>query len=164
MKSFEDFLKDKEPVVMIMAGSDSDSPHIEKITRELEHYEIPYQVRICSAHKEPSRLAQLISDYNLFSGPIVYIAVAGGVDALSGTLSFNSFYPVISCPPDAPNDTCLRNPSGSSNAYIPNPKNVVKFIAQMFSSIRPGLRNILMKDNMEKVRYLREADRKFGTG
>eukprot|EP00666_Eupelagonemidae_sp_cell4sb_P017931 gene17931-biopygen4662 len=49
--------------------------------------------------------------------PLVIIGCAGGTDALSGTASFLSNWPVVSCPPDGDNESCLRNPPGSSNAY-----------------------------------------------
>ena len=104
---------------VIFAGSDSDAPHIDKLVKSLKDYNIPVQVRICSAHKEPERLIRLLMQYqNMVDAPLVYIAVAGGADALSGILSFHANGPVISSPPDAtpdkPNMSCLANPPGSS--------------------------------------------------
>ena len=65
------------------------------------------------------------------------IAVAGGTDALSGTLSFHSLHPVVSCPPDPPNESCLRNPPGSSNATVYSPRNAARFVAQLFAARDP---------------------------
>merc|ERR1719247_2263400 len=56
-----------------------------------------------------------------------------GTDALSGTASYLSKFPVVSCPPDGMNNTCLTNPPGSSNAFIVKPSNIAKFAAQMFA-------------------------------
>jgi len=130
---------------IIMAGSDSDRDHIDKIVKSLKEYEIPHEVRICSAHKQPKRLMEIIQDYNSVKGLVAYIAVAGGTDALSGTLSYHALGPVISCPPDAPNESCLRNPPGSSNSYIPNPKNVGRHIAQMYAGVNVRSQELLRK-------------------
>jgi 5-(carboxyamino)imidazole ribonucleotide mutase len=146
---------------VILAGSDSDRPHVEKITESLEAFRIPYEVRICSAHKNPGRLLELIAEYEGLAAPLAYIAVAGGTDALSGTLSFHVLGPVISCPPDAPNPSCLANPPGSSNATIYNPKNVGKFVAQMYAAFNAEYAEQLRRAREEKVAELEGKDREF---
>jgi len=107
--------------VAIMAGSDSDMPHLENIQKELAKLKIPSAIRICSAHKQPGRLETIIGDYNKSVEPMLIVGCAGGTDALSGTASYLSKHPVISCPPDGMNNTCLTNPPGSSNAFIVKP-------------------------------------------
>jgi len=146
---------------VILAGSDSDRPHIEKIAESLEAFRIPYEVRICSAHKSPDRLLELIAEYDGLGAPLAYIAVAGGTDALSGVLSFQASNPVISCPPDPPNPSCLANPPGSSNATIYNPSNVGKFIAQMYAGINSEYAQRLLQARQEKIERLRASDREF---
>ncbi|TKJ17226.1 hypothetical protein CEE44_01690 [Candidatus Woesearchaeota archaeon B3_Woes] len=151
---------------VIMAGSGSDDKpkqegkpsHIEKIADSLEFHAIPYDVRVCSAHKQPDKLMEMIGEYNQFNQPLAIIAVAGGTDALSGTVSYHSLHPVISCPPDVPNESCLTNPPGSSNAYIARPENVGKFLSQMFSSVHPGARDLLNDRNYRKVESLQGDD------
>jgi phosphoribosylaminoimidazole carboxylase PurE protein len=108
--------------VVIFAGSDSDREHIEALEKALDKYGIPYEVRIASAHKQPGVVTRLAKRYDAQPSPLVYIAVAGGTDALSGMLSFHSIRPVISCPPEysagrGVNQSCLTNPPGSSNAF-----------------------------------------------
>merc|ERR1711907_586966 len=94
---------------------------------------IEAQIRVCSAHKQPARLQSVIDDYNKSSRPVMMVGCAGGTDALSGTASYLSTFPVVSCPPDKDlNRTCLTNPPGSSNAFIMKPANIGKFAAQMF--------------------------------
>merc|ERR1712176_1129418 len=110
-----------------MAGSDSDMPHLENIPKELAKLKIPSAIRICSAHKQPGRLETIIGDYNKSVEPMLIVGCAGGTDALSGTASYLSKHPVISCPPDGMNNTCLTNPPGSSNAFIVKPANIAKF-------------------------------------
>jgi phosphoribosylaminoimidazole carboxylase PurE protein len=146
------------PVVVIMAGSDSDIPHIEKIRAALKNYGIFSQVRICSAHKQAGELVQVLKEYNDCEFPVLIVAVAGGTDALSGTASFHSVFPVVSCPPDGMNETCLTNPPGSSNAFIKRPDNVAKFAAQMFSCHDATLKAKIVSVNREKIKQLERAD------
>jgi len=160
-ESFFDDVRRNRGCAVIIAGSDSDREHIERIVESLSSYRIPHEVRICSAHKAPNALLELIREYEQVDGALAYVAVAGGTDALSGTLSFLALNPVISCPPDAPNDTCLRNPPGSSNATVNDPRNVGRFIAQMYASINPEYRERLTHSRDDKVRRLADKDREF---
>jgi 5-(carboxyamino)imidazole ribonucleotide mutase len=144
---------------VIFAGSASDRPHVQKIARSLEEFGVPHEVRICSAHKEPERLMAILREYEGLGGAIAYIAVAGGTDALSGTLSFHALAPVISCPPDPPNPSCLANPPGSSNAVIYDPRNAGRFVAQLFAAHDPQIAERLRRSRDEKVRALQDSDR-----
>merc|ERR1712087_769447 len=110
-----------------------DMPHLETLKKELAKFKIPSQIRICSAHKQPGRLEALIGEFNKSTEPIMMVGCAGGTDALSGTASYLAKFPVVSCPPDGMNNSCLTNPPGSSNAYILKPANVGKFAAQAFA-------------------------------
>ena len=155
-------MESKKGCAVIMAGSDSDESHIGEVVKSLQKYEVPYDVRIFSAHKQPGELERVIRDYNEVLGSIAYVAVAGGTDALSGTLSYHALGPVISCPPDGlENRTCLTNPPGSSNATIYRAANVGRFIAQIYSRVNPRFREILERENVAKINSLREADAKF---
>ena len=156
-------IRENKGFVVIVGGSSSDEKHITEISSKLhDPYEILHQVRICSAHKEPLRLLRMLEEYDSIPGALAYIAVAGGTDALSGMLSFNTHRPVISCPPDAPNDSCVMNPPGSSNSYVWRPVNAARFIAQLFSHL-PGTAytEILIGERHNKIVQLQEADVKF---
>lgn len=148
----------------ILAGSPSDMPHIEKIANALTNYNVPSFIRICSAHKQPGKLERLVSELNRSDEPLVLIGVAGGTDALSGTASFLSTFPVVSCPPSPAssssdvNFSCLFNPPGSSNAYIIKPDNVAKFVAQSFSLANEDIAEKLRLSNQTKIKQLEEAD------
>lgn len=147
---------------VIMAGSDSDMPHLEKLKAELAKFKVPAHIRICSAHKQPAQLEAIIKQYNKSVEPLVIVGCAGGTDALSGTASYLSNFPVVSCPPEAQkdvvNNTCLTNPPGSSNAYIMKPANVAKFVAQTFSLGCPTVRAALQASTLEKIVKLEKAD------
>jgi 5-(carboxyamino)imidazole ribonucleotide mutase len=150
--------------VIIMAGSDSDKEHINKIKNELDKFKINSIIRICSAHKQPSKCEEIINEYNNEKN-LVYVTVAGGTDALSGVVSFHSVHPVISCPPDDMEfDSCLFNPPGSSNSLILKPKNVARHIAQIFCSLDNNLKKLLLEQNKEKVDKLNIGDKEFNNG
>lgn len=171
-EKFKEIMKSNKGCVVIMAGSDSDEPHITEIVKSLDSYKIPYEVRICSAHKQPQTLKSMIDEYNGVGGTYAIVAVAGGTDALSGTASFHALAPVISCPPDAKkyangiNETCLKNPPGSSNVYIKRPENVGKFIAQMYAGLNLDYAAMITGKNGKKMMSLEDKDtelrKKFG--
>lgn len=160
-EKFRQTIQTNTGCAVVIAGSDSDRDHIEKITKSLDKYEIPHRVRICSAHKQTEKLMELIREYNEIGGLVAYIAVAGGTDALSGTLSYHALGPVISSPPDAPNESCLRNPPGSSNSYIARPANVGRFIAQMYAGVNPRFKELLEIEKVKKLDSLEKADAEF---
>ena len=45
------------PKVLIVMGSDSDCPVLEETAKILEQFDIPYEMRIASAHRSPARPA-----------------------------------------------------------------------------------------------------------
>merc|ERR1719160_1139398 len=146
------------PLVVIAAGSDSDMPHLETLKKELAKFKVNSEIRICSAHKQPARLQSVIEQVNKAAHPVMLVGCAGGTDALSGTASYSSLWPVVSCPPGGMNNTCLTNPPGSSNAFIVKPNNIAKFAAQMFQSKCPEVKAALEASIKEKITKLEQAD------
>merc|ERR1711904_422303 len=147
-----------KPLVVIAAGSDSDMPHLETLKKEVGKFKVDAEIRICSAHKQPGRLQGVIAHYNRSRRPIMLVGCAGGTDALSGTASYLSNFPVVSCPPDGMNNTCLTNPPGSSNAFIVKPANIARFAAQMFAHHSKEVAEALDANIKEKVTKLEAAD------
>ena len=148
-------------MVVIAAGSDSDMPHLESLAKELSKFKIKSEIRICSAHKQPARLEAIIGEYNKATGPVMMVGCAGGTDALSGTASYLAKFPVVSCPPDGMNQTCLTNPPGSSNAFIVKPANVGKFAAQLFAHADKDIAAALDAAIAEKIAKLEQADQQL---
>merc|ERR1712118_231675 len=118
--------------------------------KEIGKFKIEAQIRICSAHKQPARLQSVITELNKSTEPMMIVGCAGGTDALSGTASYLAKFPVVSCPPDGMNNTCLTTPPGSSNAFIVKPANIGKFAAQVFACSN--------KTVAEKITKLEKAD------
>jgi len=158
---FKKIVRSNSGCAVILAGSDSDRPHIQKIIKALKRYAIPHRVHICSAHKQPGRLMEIVEAHNTLEGSVAFVTIAGGTDALSGTVSWHAMGPVISCPPDAPNDSCLTNPPGSSNAVIEHPVNAARFIAQLYAGVNPKFRERLGRETAGKLADLRKADERY---
>jgi len=156
--SFANVPADAKPLVVIAAGSDSDMPHLETLKKELAKFNIEAVIRICSAHKQPARLQSVIAEYNAVARPVMMVGCAGGTDALSGTASYLAKFPVVSCPPDGMNNTCLTNPPGSSNAFIVKPSNIAKFAAQLFAQQCKDVNTALDTSIAEKITKLEAAD------
>merc|ERR1712146_308258 len=147
-----------KPLVVIAAGSDSDMPHLETLKKEIGKFKIEAEIRICSAHKQPARLQSVIDEYNKSARPVLLVGCAGGTDVLSGTASYLAKFPVVSCPPDGMNNTCLTNPPGSSNAFIVKPANIGMFAAQLFAQQGKEIKTALEANIVEKIRKLEQAD------
>merc|ERR1712176_1190108 len=125
---------------------------------ELAKFKIESEIRICSAHKQPGRLQTWVAEYGKAQRPVMMVGCTGGTDALSGTASYLANFPVVSCPPDGMNKSCLTNPPGSSNAFIMKASNVAKFAAQMFSRTSKDVSDALDASIAEKVIKLEKAD------
>ena len=83
--------------VLIIAGSKSDSPVIEKVVETLKSLGIPYVSAIASAHRTPEKVDQIVSSTNAD----VIIAIAGMSAALPGVIASKTIKPVIGVPVSA---------------------------------------------------------------
>jgi len=155
---FKEIVESGLGCAVIIAGSGSDKPHIEKIAAGLEKYGVPYQVRVASGHKQSRKFQRIVDEYDALSGSLAYILVAGATDAISGTSSFTSYRPSVSCPPDHPNMSCISNPPGSSNAYVGRPDNAARFVAQMFAKLNPKYEQAIIRENESKISSLEKQD------
>jgi len=50
----------RSPVVGILMGSDSDLPTLQEAAKILEEFGVPFELRICSAHRTPERLVRSV--------------------------------------------------------------------------------------------------------
>lgn len=88
------------PVVGILMGSDSDLPTMQETAKILEEFGVPFELRICSAHRTPDRLTRYASEAE-GRGIRVLIAGAGGAAHLAGVLAAHVTLPVIGVPMDS---------------------------------------------------------------
>jgi phosphoribosylaminoimidazole carboxylase PurE protein len=78
-------------------GSDSDLPTMQEAAKILEEFGVPFELRICSAHRTPERLLRYAREAE-GRGLQVLIAGAGGAAHLAGSLAAQVTLPVIGVP------------------------------------------------------------------
>jgi 5-(carboxyamino)imidazole ribonucleotide mutase len=81
-------------LVAIVLGSESDNHIAEKTIKILERFNIPYEKKVLSAHRNPKELSKYIDS----SKAIVFIAIAGLSAQLPGFIASRTSRPVIGVP------------------------------------------------------------------
>ena len=80
--------------VLILMGSKSDLPVVEKAVELLKEFGLSYDVHVASAHRTPKRVEEIVTK----SDADVAIAVAGMSAALPGVVASMTTRPVIGVP------------------------------------------------------------------
>jgi phosphoribosylaminoimidazole carboxylase PurE protein len=83
--------------VLILLGSESDRPVVEKAEKVLREAGVEYELEVASAHRTPERVAELARGAE-GRGIRVVIAAAGLAAALPGVVAAHSRLPVIGLP------------------------------------------------------------------
>ncbi len=83
--------------VLVLLGSKSDLPVIEKMRPLLDRFGLSYKVEIASAHRQPARLGRLVRQADT-AGTEVFVAVAGMAAHLPGVVASLTGKPVIGVP------------------------------------------------------------------
>lgn len=86
-----------KPLVLILMGSDSDLPVMEKAGEVLKEMGVPYEMDISSAHRLPEKTAEY-SKSARDRGIEVIIAGAGMAAHLAGVIASHTTLPVIGVP------------------------------------------------------------------
>lgn len=85
------------PFVAVLMGSDSDLPIMEATLEVLKGLDVPFEVRITSAHRTPEATARYVKESEA-RGCGVFIAAAGLAAHLAGAVAANTLKPVIGVP------------------------------------------------------------------
>lgn len=85
------------PLVGIIMGSANDKPKMQPAGKALTDAEIPYEVRVMSAHRDPDKVADYCKAAQM-RGLRVIIAGAGMSAALPGVAAAHTSLPVIGVP------------------------------------------------------------------
>ena len=83
--------------VVIIMGSDSDLPVVEKAMDLLEEFEVPFEVHVLSAHRTPAEAAEFAKNAKE-NGIGAIVAAAGKAAHLAGAMAANTTLPVIGIP------------------------------------------------------------------
>jgi len=86
-----------KPKVAMVMGSDSDWPVMKICAETLKQFEVPFEVRILSAHRSPEETAQYAKSAR-DRGLEVIIAAAGMAAHLAGVVAAHTTLPVIGVP------------------------------------------------------------------
>jgi 5-(carboxyamino)imidazole ribonucleotide mutase len=141
---------DTAPLVGIVMGSDSDWPKIKAVAAALEQFDVPYEVRVMSAHRTPHVVAEYASGAAA-RGLRVIIAAAGGAAHLAGVVAAHTTLPVIGLPVPTPDlgglDSLLSTvqmpgdvPVASMAVGMGGPRNAGLFAVQILATADEGLR------------------------
>lgn len=91
---------EKKPLIGVLMGSDSDFDAMKGCTDLLDKMDIPYEVKVLSAHRTPGQ-AKAYADSAIDRGIDVIIAGAGWAAHLAGFVAAHTTLPVIGIPIDS---------------------------------------------------------------
>ena len=86
-----------KPFVAILMGSDSDLPVMEASFEILKKFDIPFEVKVTSAHRTPEATHTFVTDADA-RGCVAFMCAAGMAAHLAGAVSATTLKPVIGVP------------------------------------------------------------------
>lgn len=90
------------PQVFIFVGSESDRDYFAEVDDYLKYFGVSYELRVCSAHRNPEELRALLTKTESEGGEVI-IAAAGMAAHLAGACAAQTILPVIGVPlPSSP--------------------------------------------------------------
>ncbi|MBD5103746.1 MAG: 5-(carboxyamino)imidazole ribonucleotide mutase [Ruminococcaceae bacterium] len=151
--------------VAIIMGSDSDLPVVSKASDALKEYGIPYTMRVMSAHRCPTKVADFARTAE-DNGIGVIIAAAGMAAHLAGAIAANTTLPVIGIPVKSTLEgmdallATVQMPSGIPVATvgINNAKNAAILAAQILALSDPELADKLKKQRVKMTEEVNAKD------
>ena len=156
--------------VTILLGSKSDMPVAEKCTKILENFDVPYQLRVASAHRSPKFVESIVSDAE-DSGCTVFIAMAGLAAALPGAVAALTTKPVIGvpCGGRVPYDSLLsivQLPPGvpAATVGVDRGDNAGHLAVQMLALVNDDMAQRLVQDKLDQVERVLQMDREVNGG
>jgi 5-(carboxyamino)imidazole ribonucleotide mutase len=90
-------MSDGKPVIGVLMGSVSDWPTMSKAVEMLEHFGVPHEARVVSAHRMPDEMFEY-AESAAGRGLRAIIAGAGGAAHLPGMLAAKTLLPVLGVP------------------------------------------------------------------
>ena len=89
--------REERPLVGIMMGSASDLEAVEPARTILKEFEIPFEMKVLSAHRTPDQALQYAAEAESRNLEVI-IAAAGGAAHLPGVVAAKTLLPVIGLP------------------------------------------------------------------
>ncbi|MEW6335288.1 MAG: 5-(carboxyamino)imidazole ribonucleotide mutase [Thermodesulfobacteriota bacterium] len=159
--------KNRESLVSVVIGSDSDLPVMEEAVRVLEDFEVRHELFLTSAHRTPERTAAFARGAAK-RGVRVVIVGAGAAAHLAGMIAAQTPLPVIGVPIDATSlrgldalFTTVQMPGGTPVATMaigkPGAENAALLAVRILALEDPDLMGKLQSHGR---RMAREVERK----
>jgi 5-(carboxyamino)imidazole ribonucleotide mutase len=161
------------PRVALVMGSESDLPIVEAAVDVLEHFGVPFEMRVLSAHRSPQAVEQYAREV-AGRGVQVVIAAAAGAAHLAGVLAASTVLPVIGVP--IPTDrmggmdsllSTVQMPSGVPVATVGLGKsgavNAGVLAVQILAVSDPALREALRQHKESLAEKVRQQDERIRT-
>lgn len=160
------------PWVAILMGSASDAPLVQPCRDVLSEFEIPFEVRVLSAHRTPEETAQFVRIAEE-RGVEVLVAAAGMAAHLAGACAAQTTLPVIGIPVasgvlngvDALYSTVMMPPGMPvATVAINGAANAGHLAAQMLQGRHPELKERLKASRRAMRDKTLHADRELPRG
>lgn len=160
-----------EHFVAVLMGSDSDLDVMQTTLDTLSGLDIPWEVKITSAHRTPSATHEYVKGADQ-RGCAVFVAAAGLAAHLAGTVAALTLKPVIGVPMDAGplrgQDSLLSTvqmPGGIPVACVAigkaGAKNAAYLAAQIVSLFDEGVRDRLARDREANAQGVMQKDKEL---
>ena len=149
-----------QPFVSVLMGSDSDLPIMEASFEILRKFNIPFEVKVTSAHRTPKATHDFVTDADK-RGCVAFICAAGMAAHLAGAVSATTLKPVIGVPINGSLDgldsllSTVQMPGGIPVATVAigkaGAKNAAYLAAQIIGVSDPDTHQHLIKERADNA-------------
>ena len=149
-----------QPFVSVLMGSDSDLPIMEASFEILRRFNIPFEVKVTSAHRTPKATHDFVTDADK-RGCAAFICAAGMAAHLAGVVSATTLKPVIGVPINGSLDgldsllSTVQMPGGIPVATVAigkaGAKNAAYLAAQIIGVSDPDMHQKLIKERADNA-------------
>ncbi|WP_438951050.1 5-(carboxyamino)imidazole ribonucleotide mutase [Porticoccus sp.] len=156
-----------KPFIVILMGSDSDLPIMEASFEVLKKFEVPFEVKVLSAHRTPEATHRYVKDADQ-RGCAAFICAAGMAAHLAGAVAANTLKPVIGVPINSSLDgldallSTVQMPGGIPVATVAigkaGAKNAAYLAAQIIGVSDGSLHQKLLEERAANARAILEKD------
>lgn len=156
-----------KPFVAILMGSDSDLPVMEASFEVLKKFDVPFEVKVLSAHRTPEATHSYVKGADQ-RGCAAFICAAGMAAHLAGAVSANTLKPVIGVPINASLDgldallSTVQMPGGIPVATVAigkaGAKNAGYLAAQIIAVSDAALHRKLIEERAANAQAILDKD------
>ncbi|MCS5587529.1 MAG: 5-(carboxyamino)imidazole ribonucleotide mutase [Porticoccaceae bacterium] len=156
-----------KPFVAILMGSDSDLPVMEVSFEILKKFDIPFEVKVTSAHRTPEATHSYVTDADA-RGCATFICAAGMAAHLAGAVSATTLKPVIGVPINGSLDgldallSTVQMPGGIPVATVAigkaGAKNAAYLAAQIIGVADPVMHQKVIAERAENAKAVLAKD------